>query len=126
VRVETVTLVGTLQGEKGLLAFFDASKGENRKVARAGDKVATFLVTDVSPTKVILEDGTNRVDLLVGSQLRKEEDQPWQAVRRDEANYSATSGSESGTGSSKDSGGGGGEVSDVLKRLMQQREKDLK
>jgi hypothetical protein len=87
-------------------------------------------VVAVEGTRVTLEKGSNRVELVVGMQLRRVEDAGWQVVGGATA---PASGGESRASVPSDSdavkaggeSGGGGDADDVLKRLMQQREKEL-
>jgi hypothetical protein len=122
VRSERFALLGTMTYEKGRFAFFDGSSSEFRKVLKPEDNIAGFKIVDVVPTCVKLEMTNGQtLELCVGMQMRKREQEDWQlAGKADSAESSngAPASVESSTGASN------GETDSVLKRLMQQREQE--
>jgi hypothetical protein len=120
VRSERFALLGTMSYEKGRFAFFDGSSSDFRKVLKPDDSIAGFKIVDVVPTCVKLEMTNGQtLELCVGMQMRKREQEDWQlAGKADSAESSngAPASIESSTG------GSGGEADSVLKRLLQQRE----
>ena len=102
--------------EKGLYAFFDGSSSELKKALGPGQSIAGFKVAQITSTSVRLETESKMLDLLVGTQLRREDEGEWQVASAPVAAATAPS-------SSSDSPG---DESDVIKRLMQQREQELK
>jgi hypothetical protein len=120
-RVDKVTLVGTLASERGSYAFFDGSSSDFRKVLEAGKTIATYQVTDISKDGVKLTTGTNSVQLRVGMELRREEEGEWR-VSQGSAPPLITS----VTASTATSDGSSNDDDEIVKRLMQQREQELK
>jgi hypothetical protein len=119
-QVDTFTLVGTLTYEKGPYAFFDGSSPDYSKVLEPGKSIAGYKIAAVEGNAVKLESGTNTVELSVGMKMRREEEGEWQVVSSGQpANVSSSP----STGSSDSAAG---EESDIVKRLMQQREQELK
>jgi hypothetical protein len=121
-RSETLTLVGTLSSEKGSYAFFDGSSSGFRKVVAAGNTIAGLKVAEIDGNAVKLLVETNQMQLWVGDQLRKEEGGLWQItggrtgqLKANDLAVSNSAGSDSG-----------GDESDIIKKLMQQREQELK
>jgi hypothetical protein len=116
-RIETITLVGTMSYEKGYYAFFDD------KVLERGKTIAQHKILEVDGRGVKLEAGTNTIELLVGMQMRREEEGSWEVVQRSAPAVasSGTSGSSSASGASD----APGDESDIVKRLMRQREQEL-
>lgn len=136
-RVDSFSLVGTMSYAKGAFAFFDGSGSDYRKSLAPGATIAGYLIREITPTSVKLEANGSTLELKVGGQLRREEEGEWKldssGVRASYDGSSSSSSSGGGSGSSSSSGGsgsGGGasesEVNEVLKRLMEQREKELK
>lgn len=128
--VEVLSLVGTLTHEHGRFAFFDGSRSDYRRVVEPDGLVAGFKVADITDHSVRLLVGTNCTELRVGMQLRRPENESWKVLALGEGtDYVASPASSTSDGSSTSSGTGEtraeGAVSDVLKRLMQQREKEL-
>jgi hypothetical protein len=126
-RVDSLTLVGTMTYEKGTFAFFDGTSAEYKKALKLADAIAGYKVTNIAPTGVKLASGTNVMDLIVGAQLRREEDGPWQ-LSSQSSSYAATPASTStnatpSTSTGSDPASGSAE-SDIIKRLMQKREKE--
>ena len=120
-RVDTFTLVGTLSYEKGPYAFFDGSSSEYRKVLQTGKSIAGHKITAITGNTVKLELGTNAVELTVGMQMRRE-DSGWQ-VQGGGAISRSLSAADSATASSASASA---DETDIVKRLMQQREQELK
>lgn len=127
VQVDTLSLVGTLIYAKGPVAFFDGSGSSFRGAHRADDKVAGLRITQIQPNSVKLEMGTNLVELKVGMQLRREDQGEWRIAsggERSSAPGTSSSSSSSASGSAA-SASPSGEVNEVLRRLMEQRQKEL-
>jgi hypothetical protein len=128
-RVDAFTLVGTLDYEKGTFAFFDGSSQEYRKSLQRGGSIAAYRLLAVEPNQVRLAVGTNQpVALRVGMQMRREEDGDWQLSDRSEsyANSGPGTSSENARTTAPSTSSSGAEESDVVKRLMAQREKENK
>jgi len=126
---DSLTLVGTMTYEKGTFAFFDGTSAQYKKALRVTDAIAGYKVTAIAPNSVKLASGTNQLELNVGAQLRREEDGPWELAGTS-ASYEAMPSSSSTNATSTTSTAVGsdaaasGQMSDVLKRLMQRREKE--
>ena len=133
-RVDSFSLVGTMSYPKGAYAFFDGSSSDFRKSLTPGATIAGYTIREITPASVKLEANGSTLELKVGGQLRREEEGEWKLDSSGErASYAAGASSSSGGstsgGGSGSSGGGGAsesEVNEVLKRLMEQREKELK
>jgi len=121
-RVEAFALVGTLSYEKGRFAFFDGTSSEFKKALQLEGAIAGYKVKDINNHGVALAAGTNRIELRVGMQMRREDEGEWQPGAPSEIPASAGSTTSSQTAAS----GPSGEVSDIVKRLMQQRERETK
>jgi hypothetical protein len=130
--VPSFALVGTMNYQKGLFAFFDGSSSDYRKVLEPGDVIAGYKVAGIAPDGVSLQtEGRAPVEMKIGTQMRME-GETWELSRPTGGTYSwnletesSTEGTES-TATAPATGGSGGEMNEVLKRLMQQREQELK
>jgi hypothetical protein len=130
-----IMLVGTMSYEKGMFAFFNGNSADLKKALQAGEKIADYTVTEISPSRVMLEsaDKKQQLKLQVGDGLRQENGK-WVFSGSSElpaGNSSAeTPSSSSGDGSSEAGAtlapSSAAEPNDVLKRLMQLREKENK
>ena len=123
--IDYVTLVGTMSYEKGTFAFFDGTSSEYKKALKLTDSIVGYKVTNIAPNTVKLVSGTNEVELSVGGQLRREEDGPWRLTSQP-ASYATApvSGSTSGAAAAGSEAASSGADSEVIKRLMQRREKE--
>jgi hypothetical protein len=126
--VDSLTLVGIMSYEKGTFAFFDGTSSEYRKALKLTDAIAGYKVTNIAPNGVKLASGTNELELSVGAQLRREEGGPWQ-LGSQTGSYAATPASTSTnatpiTTTTDSDAAAGGSKSDILKILMQRREKE--
>ncbi len=125
---DSLTLVGTMSYEKGMFAFFDGTSAEYKKALRLADAIAGYKVANISPNSVKLAAGTNQLELSVGAQLRREEDGPWRLASQF-ASYEDTPASTSTNAVATTSTAGSdtasaGAQSEIIKRLMQKREKE--
>jgi hypothetical protein len=122
-RVESFALVGTMSYENGTYAFFDGTGSSYRKAVKAGDTIAGHKVADISADRVKLESNGRQIELSVGLQMKKQDEGEWQLAGR--AEPFGTSSPATATAEKADSTSSG-EESDVLKKLMQKREQELK
>lgn len=127
-RVDTVSLVGTLSYHQGDFAFFDGSSPAFRKAARTNETVADFRVATIGTDEVTLEVNGKPVTVRVGARFRREEDGPWE-VASTGASTAATAASTEAAGAGSSNGNDSapsGAASDILARLRQKREQELK
>jgi hypothetical protein len=129
-RADGFSLVGTLIDKRGEFAFFSGSDSKYKKVLKVDGTIADYKVTEVAPDYVELEsNSSNQVKMSVGMQMKKLDAGEWQLVDGTVAlaKVSDTATSETKDTETSDSGPGTGNSSAdaVLKRLMQQREKEL-
>lgn len=119
-RVDTLSLVGTMNYDKGPLAFFQGSDGDYRKAVSPGAKIAGFRIAAVEAQAVTLQDGTNTYKLSLGTEMRREDGGAWKVNEWSEPAVDASAGS-----SASSSGDAGGEENEILKKLRQKREKEM-
>ncbi len=112
-RSETLTLVGTMACEKGAYAFFEGSEPAFQKVLETGGEIADCKVAVIACSAVTLDAGTQRITLPVGTRMRREENGEWELA------YTSAPPPDS-------PGESAAEGSDIVKRLMLQREQELK
>jgi len=122
-RIESFALVGTMSYENGTYAFFDGTGSSYRKGVKAGETIAGFKIADISSDRVKLESNGHEIELNVGMQMKKQDEGEWQLSGRAE---SFGTPSPATTVTEKTDSASGGEESDVLKKLMQKREQELK
>jgi len=126
VKVETFTLVGASSSEIGRFAFFDGSSSEFRKVVKRGDSFGNFTVADISWNGVKLVPSSGEpVEMTIQSQMKRQDEGEWVFNANPEPTVSSSPDQGSSGGGNTASASSGGE-SDVLKRLMQKREEELK
>ncbi|MSU61290.1 MAG: hypothetical protein EXS31_02665 [Pedosphaera sp.] len=116
---ESFTLVGTMSSSKGDRAFFDGSSSSYKKVLKPGDAIGGHKITAIDPHAVQLEKDGNTVELAVGAQMKRQDDDPWKVTA---STLVLASEPKSATDTKADSGG---TDDDVLKRLQKKREEEL-
>ena len=84
VRAEYAALAGTMSYDQGNYAFFDGSSSEFSKSVKVSDSIAGFTVTDIQRSFIKLEAGTNKLELQVGMELKREQGGDWQIAERTE------------------------------------------
>ena len=118
-RVDEIALVGTMQSDAGVMAFFDSPDAAFKKTLKAGESVADFKVESIAPDGVQLMRGDKPLALKVAQQLRRAEGGDWnvitmvpevEAVKPVEINAAAEPSAD---------------TSEALKRLMEKRKKQL-
>jgi hypothetical protein len=132
-----IQLVGTMSYEKGYFAFFSGNNEDLSKVLKVGDKMEEYTVTHVTANFVGLEsaDKKEQIELTIGDGFRQESGKwvfskagelPAPASAPDTTSSSSTSNSSSNenTSSTPAQPPSATEQNDILKRLMQQREKE--
>lgn len=128
-RIDGFSLLGTLIFDKGAFAFFDGTDSKYRKVASPSDTIAGYKVARITVKSARLELNGQHVELPVGQQMRRQEDGTWRLAAGTPLAEPSGSGSlakgDSESSASESSGDGDAAANDVLKRLMQQREKEL-
>ena len=127
-RVDSIYLQGTISYSKGSFAFFDGSSSQYRKAVKLSETIAGYTIKDIGPNSVLLEANGKEVEFKVGSKMRREDDGEWQlstGTSLGSSSSTTTSNSEpsaSETSAAAASSSGSGEESDIVKKLMQQRE----
>jgi hypothetical protein len=141
VRIDFITLVGSMSYEKGDFAFFDGTQSEYRKSVKLGDSIAGYKLAHVGHDKVTLENDGKNLEMPVGGQLKRLDEGEWKLSDQAESYTSAASASSSTSGrgerkdrnsasekssattspakSSSDEG-----PSDALKRLLERRKQE--
>lgn len=82
-RLDSLALVGTMDSDKGLRAFFDGSDRAYRKTVRIGESIAGFKVTQIRPEGVDLEFAGKAYAMRVGQQFRKPDGGEWNLIGAD-------------------------------------------
>jgi hypothetical protein len=123
------SLVGTMSYRKGMFAFFDGNNSDYKKVLRVTDSIAGYKIKAITLSGVELETTNKPVEIKVGSGMRQDADGDWQLTDQTESFGSSaanSSPSSDTTSTSSNAGNSSGPVSDVLKKLMERREQELK
>jgi len=121
-RADAFGLTGTMSYPKGRFAFFNGSSQDYYKVLEVGGNIAGYTVKDITAKGKDFE-------MAVGKQLRKENGnwhmlgQPYEELPSDTNSDDTTAAS---ADASKAPEGANPQMSDILKRLMQAREQELK
>jgi hypothetical protein len=123
--VDAFSLVGTMSYEKGKFAFFDGTGPQYKKVLQPGGNIAGYTVKDVTAKNVTLAANGKEFEMKVGTQLRNEGENSWQVSTQKDLPTNADHNGESAALEAPPAGSSP-QMNDVLKRLMQQREQELK
>jgi hypothetical protein len=125
-RTESFALLGTMSYEKGWFAFFDGTSSDFRKVVQPTDTIAGYKVADIAPDRVKLSANGQEVELRVGMQMKRQDEGEWKSGERADSLEKTSPATSSTTTAAEPSGTtSNGAESDILKRLMQQREQEL-
>jgi hypothetical protein len=124
-----LTLVGTMSYEKGLFAFFNGNSSDLKKALQVAEKIAGYTIVEISPNRVKLEtsDKNHQFEMKVGDAMQQVSGK-WVFAGAGEL-----PGETGATGATESSGSGNstpaspasvGEPNEILKRLMQLKEKE--
>lgn len=126
-RVDMIAVVGTMESDRGLRAFFDGSEAGFRRAVHVGESVDKFKVTRITPNTVELERDGKNLSMVVGQQLRRPEGADWNLVGEDvlrrEAQARATTEAKADPASPQPIPAG---ASEIEKRMRERRNKDFK
>ena len=121
---DTISLVGTMDSEKGIVAFFDSPIPKFKKVLRAGEPIAEYTVSKVTAKGVELTRDGKTLSLQVAQQLRRPVGEDWTVAAtelpRTDGSPDTSKATENATPPIP------ADASDTLKRLMEQRRNQLK
>lgn len=133
VRVDEISLVGTVRYDQENVAVFDSPDAQYRKAVREGESLAGFKVQRVNADGVELLRDEKPLALKVAQQLRRAEGEDWTVTLNKAAQADPKAmapGAADTINASRTAEAAAGEIpadaSDVLKRLMKKREKQLK
>lgn len=119
VHVESLVLTGTMVYEGRAFAFFGGSTPEYRQVLAPGSAIAGFDLVTITTTRVELERDGEHVVLLIGGRLRREGEGNW--VSSAVADAPVVGREPAASGQSVAGASTAGEVSDLMKRMMERR-----
>ncbi len=121
--VDTISLVGTLESDAGWMAFFESPNRVYRKALREGGTIAQFTVRRIEPDRVELTHDAQVISLAVRQQLRRPAGGDWSVggIPPGAVPPGAAAPAASASASTIPS-----DASEVLKRLMEQRQHQLK
>ena len=122
-RFDEISLVGTLQSDRGVMAFFNSPDPAFSKALREGETIADFKIKNIAADRVELLQGEKTLTLRVTEQLRRPEGGEW-SVRASPTTAAAAAGTARPAEATITEIPA--DASDVLKRLMKNREKQLK
>jgi hypothetical protein len=126
-RVDVISVVGTMESDRGLRAFFDGSEASFRRAVRVGESVDKFKVIKISPNVVDLERDGKSLSVAVGQQLRRPEGADWDLVGEDvmrrEAQARAAAEAKGDPSNPPPIPAG---ASDIERRMRERRQKDFK
>ena len=119
------TLVGTMSYSDGTFAFFSGSSSEYQTSLKCGGAIAGYKVAAIGSDAVDLAQGTNHVHLRLGMQMRQDQDGSWYPTEAPIV-YSVSSFEPASAASSNSApvAAASAADSDVLKRMMERREKE--
>jgi hypothetical protein len=125
----TFSLAGTMSYRKGMYAFFSGTSEEYQKTLQPGGIIAGYTVAKIDFDGVQLQNGGKQVHMTVGSAMRQEGDGWTLSMPGDWNETPVTDTTSSSTGADTNAGEtpavslpSSGPESDVLKRLMEQRQ----
>ena len=122
-------LTGTMVTEARKLAFFTGSRAEFNKIVSVGEKVGDFTVATITASEVKLDQAGKPTVLGVGKRMQLEGTEA--DALEPESAPAATAGTSAthapdGTAAPAPSPSSGGSPSDILKRMMERRAKEMK
>jgi len=126
-RLDSISLVGTMDSAQGLRAFFDGSDRSYRKVLHVGASIADFKITQIRPEGIDLERDGKIFSMRVGQQFRKPDGGDWNLIGADVARQEAQARVSASTDADPSAPVAiPADADELTKRLMQRRNRTLK
>lgn len=131
----TFSLTGTMSYRQGMFAFFDGTSSDYHKVIQEGGTIAGYKVTKITFAGAQLQGGGQPIAMKVGGAMRQDGDnwilsEPGQwdetSVSAAAAETPASSSSAGTSGTTASAPSPAGQPNDVLRRLMEKRQQELK
>lgn len=122
-------LTGTMVTDSRALAFFTGSRSEFNKIVSVGEKVGDFTVAAIAADHVNLDQIGKPVSITVGKRLQldgTEADSAEAEIAPASPDVSPTAPATTGASPPASAPTGGNSPSDVLKRMMERRAKEMK
>ncbi|MBM3860111.1 MAG: hypothetical protein FJ395_10715 [Verrucomicrobia bacterium] len=116
---DTFTLVGTMAYETNQLAFFDGTSSDCRKALKLDDTIAGYKLVSIAFNSVRLEAGGQPFDLRVGARLPRAAGSAAPPSTNIETNVEVPTVPSAPAAPA-------GDPSEILKKLMQKREQEMK
>ena len=117
---QTITLVGTMNYEKGRFAFFDSSEAAFRRVLEVNETLGEFTITTITDDSVDLHNDDRTLTLRLQQSLRRTADSPWTVSDAPTTPSSASTQSSSRSANSAQPTIPA-DASETLRRLMEKR-----
>lgn len=124
-KVDAFALVGTMSYSKGKFAFFDGTSADYKKVLEPGATIAGYTVKDITPKNVMLAANGKELEMTVGSQMRNEGKNNWKLSTQTDLPSTSDQNTDAPAALTLPAGANPGD-SDILKRLMKNRETEIK
>jgi hypothetical protein len=125
-----IQLVGTMSYEKGYFAFFGGTSADLSQVLKVGDKIAGYTITSISASSIVVQSADQKTQFMNIGDGWRQDNGKWVfstagtlPVATSETEVAAPSGNDSSTATPA-TPSSATEQNDVLKRLMQLREKE--
>ena len=126
-RTDVISLVGTMDSDNGLRAFFDGSEPAFRKALHVGESIDKYKVAQIAPMVVDLERDGKTLSVRVGQQLRRPDGADWNLVGEDVARREAQARAAAEAKVDPNAPPAiPADADEVTKRLMQKRAQQLK
>ncbi len=123
-QVDSFSLRGTMSYGNQNVAFFDGSSSQFSKAVTPKDTIAGYKIAEIAFDHVKLTAASNQtINLPIGSQMKRQDNGPWALVENPEPAAEPAAPAASGKPATP-AAGGGGAADDVIKRLMQKRERE--
>lgn len=116
---DQIRLLGVLINGKESIMFFEGSHSSYNGQWKQGDIIAGFRIKKAHTNGVVLENKDKKIDLPVGSVIKKTNEEEWQIVSSSEYSVKTPESEKPASTDSKDAG-----ASDILKRLMERRKQE--
>jgi hypothetical protein len=131
-RPNWISLTGVMVSNEKSLAFFNSSRSDGRKVAGIGETVADFKIVAITPLQVEWEHAGKRSVLAVGRQIELSgttvepvDTAPALPGEDSNASHPADGSATPPASSTAPPAGVPGDKNDVLRRMMERRQKEL-
>ena len=121
---ERLYLKGVLIQKGAALAFFEGTKAAYNAIRTTGESIGEFKISHIHTERIIIEGEGRRIEIPVGSGLMKEEGREWELSAALHSSAQSIPEPKNAASTEGNAPGDDEAMSDIMKKMMERRQKE--